>query len=277
MNIGFLGAGKMAEAMIAGIIKSGIADPTLVYAGELNPERRLYMARRHGINCTDANSAVVKSADIIVLAVKPQQLAGLLGALVPRPGPHQLVVSIAAGKRLAWLAEQLPAARLIRVMPNIACLAGAGMSVFTRGPGATPADADTVTRLLESFGQARELPEELFDAVTALSGSGPAFFAYLLERLVDGAVAEGMPRDAAFALARQTMLGTAQLLAEGNMTAPQLIDAVTSAKGTTAAGREVLENSDIGGVLAAVIRAAAARSRELGGIPATAQMSPQNR
>lgn len=274
MNIGFMGAGKMAEAMIAGIVKSGIADPAAIYAGELNPERRLQMARRYGINCTDANGAVAKTADIIVLAVKPQQIEELILGLVPRPGPHQLVISIAAGKRLAWLAELLPAARLVRVMPNIACLAGEGMSVFTRGPGATDADAATVKRLLEAFGRAREMPEELFDAVTALSGSGPAFFAHLLDRVVDGAVAEGMPREAAFALARQTMLGTARLLAEGGMTTRELIDAVTSARGTTAAGRAVLENSDVGDVLVATIRAAAARSRELGGAPATGQPAP---
>jgi len=263
MHIGFIGAGKMAEALIAGLIKAGIESPGCISAGDISPERCRYMVDRYGITCAAANDAIITDSDVLVLAVKPQQLEATMAAFEPRPGLRHLVVSIAAGKSLAWLSERLPATRLVRVMPNIACQVGEGMSVFTRGPGATVADGATVTRLLQACGDVCEMPEILFDAVTALSGSGPAFWAYLLDRMVDGAVAEGMTRADAMRLARQTMRGTARLLDGDHMAPQQLIEAVTSARGTTAAGRAIMENSDVGAILHATIHAAAARSREL--------------
>jgi pyrroline-5-carboxylate reductase len=157
----------------------------------------------------------------------------------------------------------LPCGRVVRVMPNIACLAGAGMNVLARGTRATEADAAQVREMLECCGRALELPEEQFDAVTALSGSGPAFFAYLLNCLVEGAVKEGLPREAALMLAAQTMSGTARLLQEKGLAPMELAAAVTSAKGTTAAGREILENDEVAAVLWRTLQAAARRSREL--------------
>lgn len=263
MQIGFIGGGKMAEAMIAGLIRSGTAQPASIRASDISDQRREIIARTHGIQTTADNAAVAETATVLFLAVKPQQLETVLDQMAPALSAKHLVLSIAAGKRLAWLEPRLPRARAVRVMPNLACLVGEAMSVFALGARVAADDRAQVTRLLGSFGRALELPEDQFDAVTALSGSGPAFFAYLLAGLVEGAVAEGMAREAALTLAAQTMLGTARLLQEGRFSPSELMEAVTSAKGTTAEGRKVLEPSEVQRVLMETVQAASRRSREL--------------
>ena len=264
MKIGFIGAGKMAEAMIAGLIRQGFAAADEILASDVSSERLALMRAQHGIRTTSRNGDIPAYGLLYVLAVKPQQLEAVLRELAPQTTPGHLVVSIAAGKPTRWLESLLPAGRVVRVMPNIACLVGAGMNVYARGVRAPAADGAVVQELLECCGRAVELAEPLFDAVTALSGSGPAFFAYLLDRMVDAAVAEGLPRPEALLLAEQTMLGTARLLLEQRTEPADLAAAVTSARGTTAAGREVLESGAVARILAETIRAAAARSRELG-------------
>ena len=263
MNIGFIGSGKMAEAIIAALIDRGAVEAPAILASDVSAERRAHMERRYGIRATGCNTEVVGPARVVFLAVKPQQLDDVLRELAPHVSAEHLVISIAAGRRTAHVESRLPRGRVIRVMPNIACLVGAGMSVLTRGSRAGAGDAEVVRNLLRSCGEVVELPEECFDAVTALSGSGPAFFAYLLDRLVDGAVAEGLPRADALILAEQTMLGTARLLIEHKMAPAELADAVTSAKGTTAEGRKILETATVAEILRQTIRAAAGRSREL--------------
>lgn len=263
-KIGFIGAGKMAEAMLAGFIEKQVIGPDDILASDVNGERLSEISRRYGVRITLDNAEVVRNAMVCVMAVKPQQLEEVLRPLAPVVTRKHLIVSIAAGKSTASLESLLPAGRVIRVMPNIACLVGEGMNAFTRGARATEEDAAQVARLLACCGQAAEIPEALFDAVTALSGSGPAFFAYLLDRLVDGAVREGLPREQALLLASQTMLGTARLLMARQMQPADLAAAVTSAKGTTAAGREVLETPGTAELLGRTIAAAARRSRELG-------------
>lgn len=264
MKSGFIGAGKMAEAMMAGLIEKRFSSPGDILASDISPERLSELKQRYGIRTTLNNADVTAHSALCVLAVKPQQLDQVLRALAPAVTMDHLLVSIAAGKTTGHLESLLPSGRVVRVMPNIACLVGEGMNVFTRGGRATAGDAETVSRLLSCCGQALELPESLFDAVTALSGSGPAFFAYLLDRLVDGAVKEGLPREQALVLAGQTMAGTARLLLSRRLEPAELAAAVTSAKGTTAAGREVLENQETADVLSRTIQAAARRSRELG-------------
>lgn len=265
-KIGFVGAGKMAEAMIAGLIEKGFCGPDGILASDANSERLTEISRQFGIRITLDNAEVMSYADVCVLAVKPQQLNEVLAGLGTRITGAPLVVSIAAGKTTAFIESLLPAGRVVRVMPNIACLVGEGMNVFTRGSRATAADADLVSRLLTCCGRALELPETLFDAVTALSGSGPAFFAHILDRLADGAVKEGLSREQALLLAEQTMLGTARLLMVKAMAPADLAAAVTSAKGTTAAGRAILETPVLDDILGRTIEAAARRSRELGRI-----------
>jgi pyrroline-5-carboxylate reductase len=209
------------------------------------------------------NAVIPGSAETLVLAVKPQQLDAVLTELASLITADHLVISIAAGKKLAGIESLLPSARVIRVMPNLACLVAEGMSVLCPGSKATPADIATATKLLSCFGKVLELPEEKFDAVTALSGSGPAFLTYLLNGLVAAGVEEGLTRQDALLLAEQTMLGTAKILIEKGTDPQELIQSVTSAKGTTAAGLAVMENSDILAVLRKTIGAAADRSKEL--------------
>ncbi len=265
IQIGFIGAGKMAEAMMAGFIAKRVMAPDEILAGDVSAERLAEVSRKQGVRLAVDNADVVRNARVCVLAVKPQQLDAVLRSLVPCFTSDHLIISIAAGKTTSYLESLVPNGRVVRVMPNIACLVGEGMNVYTRGARATTADSDLVARLLRCCGQAIELPEALFDAVTALSGSGPAFFAYLLDRFVDGAVQEGMPRSKALTLATQTMLGTARLLMENGMEPADLAGAVTSAKGTTAAGRAVLETPEMADLLSRTIAAAARRSRELAG------------
>lgn len=264
IKIGFIGAGKMAEAMISSLIANQFASPDEMMVSDISGERLAMLRREYGVRITPANVEVVTQAPVCVLAVKPQQLSEVLCDVAPTVSGNHLMVSIAAGKSTTYLESLLPAGRVVRVMPNIACLVGAGMNVFTRGSRATAEDGAEVAKLLNCCGRALEVPESLFDAVTALSGSGPAFFAYVLDRLVEGAVKEGLPRDQALILAAQTMAGTAQLMLQKNMNPSDLATAVTSAKGTTAAGREVLETPVMADILERTIQAAARRSRELG-------------
>lgn len=263
-RIGFIGAGKMAEAMISGLIANRFAGPGEIVVSDISGERLTTLSREYGVRITFSNAEVVALAPVCVLAVKPQQLGEVLRDLAPSITQAHLMVSIAAGKSTLFIESLMPAGRVVRVMPNIACLVGAGMNVFARGSRATAADGVLVADLLGCCGRAFEMPESLFDAVTALSGSGPAFFAYLLDRLVEGAVKEGMPRAQAVILAAQTMAGTAQLLLQKGMSPADLATAVTSAKGTTAAGREVLETTVMSDILEHTIQAAARRSCELG-------------
>jgi pyrroline-5-carboxylate reductase len=264
MQIGFIGGGQMAEAIIAGLIQRDAAKPDEILAADVSAERRALLQQRYAVQVTPDNAAVIQQRLLVLLAVKPQILEAVLKELAPHVTLGHVVVSIAAGKRTAFIESFLPRGRIIRVMPNLACQVGAGMNVFTRGTRTLPADAATVARVLACCGEVAELPEAQFDAVTALSGSGPAFFAYVLDRLAEGAVAEGLKPEDARRLAAQTMYGTALLLLEKRFDPAALSAAVTSAKGTTAAGRAVLETPAVAEILRQTVRAAAARSRELG-------------
>lgn len=263
MKVGFIGCGKMGEAMIASIISSRLSGPHQIFASDISAERRKLLKRRYGINVYSKNSIVPGMAKIIFLSVKPQQLDAVLKELAPHITKKHLVISIVAGKKISLIHSMLPQATVIRVMPNLACLVSEGMSVFSVGPTATVSNRKTVTQLLSCFGKVLELPEDRFDAVTALSGSGPAFFTYLLNRIVDASVRQGLDRKDALVLAEQTMLGTSRLLIEKKIDPKDLIEAVASDKGTTAAGLAVLEKSAVSDILRRTINAAAKRSKQL--------------
>jgi len=262
MRIGFIGAGKMAETILAALLEQR-QKPENIRAGEVRAARRRQLTRRYGIRVTARNRVVVDHAQVLFLCVKPQELAAALAPIADGITGRHLVLSIAAGKTLSTLEQLLPRARVIRVMPNLAASVGAGMSAYCAGSRARPADRRKAAGLLAAFGRAIELPESAFDAVTALSGSGPAFFAYALDALVGGAVKQGLRREDALALAEQTMLGTARVLQEQGVAPADLIASVASPKGTTAEGLAVLDGSDVKDVLEQVIAAAARRSREL--------------
>jgi pyrroline-5-carboxylate reductase len=265
MKVGFVGSGNMAEAMIAALIEAKLAAPHEIFASDISSERRAALKQRFRINMYSKNQVIPGMAEIVFMAVKPQQMSEVLKEIASGVGRQHLVISIAAGKTLSFIQSILPQARVIRVMPNLPCTVLEGMSVFCLGSKANAADRHTATRLLSCFGKVLELPEDQFNAVTALSGSGPAFFSYFLNAMLDAGAKEGLAAKDALLLAEQTMLGTSKLLIEKNMDPADLIKAVTSAKGTTAAGLEVLDKSDVLSIVRQTIKAAARRSAELSG------------
>jgi pyrroline-5-carboxylate reductase len=218
-----------------------------------------------GATTTADNARVAAQSEILVLAVKPQQMAGALTELRPHIAPGKLVVSVAAGVRLAQLAEGLAdGVRLVRVMPNAPALVGCGASAYSLGPGAAPADAERVKKIIAGVGVTFEVDEKLLDAVTGLSGSGPAFVCVVIEALSDGGVRMGLPRAVATALAVQTVRGTAEMLAASGDHPAALKDRVASPGGTTIAGLAALETHGLRGALIAAVEAATRRSVELG-------------
>lgn len=255
----------MALGLARGIRAAGLAGAITAH----DPVRERLDRFCAEVDATPAahNGAVAAQAEIVFLAVKPHDVEAVAADLAAAGAglADRLVVSIAAGVTLARLGAWLPAARLIRVMPNLPCVVGEMAAGFARGPSATAADARAVGRLLRALGVALELDEEHLDAVTALSGSGPAFMARLLQAFIDAGQACGLPRDAARALTLQTAKGTAALLQECGYETADFIDMVSSPGGTTEAGRAVLESSDLHAVIAGTIAAAADRGRELAG------------
>lgn len=255
----------MATALAKGWIAAGLSTPSQLLASDPSPSAREAFAQATGAPVTPDNAAVARFAEVLVLAVKPQSLPGLLPALVPQLTRQPLIVSIAAGVPLAKLQDWLgPQARLIRVMPNTPCLVQASASAWCRGSQATPDDARQAQQLLEAVGLALELPESQIDAVTGLSGSGPAFACLMIEALADGGVLAGLPRDVAQRLAAQTLLGTARMVLETGKHPGALKDAVASPAGTTIAGLQELERAGVRGALMNAVSAAARRARELG-------------
>jgi pyrroline-5-carboxylate reductase len=263
MKVGFVGGGKMGEAIVANLVRSRIVQPRDIIVTEIDEERCRMLKRRHGVNVFPDAGLMLDSVDIVFLCVKPQTLDSVLSGICPRIREQHLVISIAAGKKLSRIEEQLPFARVVRVMPNLATTISEGMSVFCMGTRVTPEDRRSAVSLLSCFGQVLEMPEEQFDAVTALSGSGPAFLAYMLQAMIDGGIELGLAEKDARLLAEQTMLGTAMLLAKGEFGAEELIQSVSSPGGTTVAGLDVLGRSPLREIVARTLAAAARRSHEL--------------
>ncbi|MBI2806956.1 MAG: pyrroline-5-carboxylate reductase [Planctomycetes bacterium] len=266
LRIGFLGAGKMATALAQGWIRAGLAAVEHTCASDPVPAAREHFAKATGAACFADNARAVNSCDVLVVAVKPQNMPDLLSEVKPVVVPRHVVISIAAGITLKQLATSLGQdRRIIRVMPNTPCLVGASASAFAASTTATPADVQLTERLLNSVGRAVQVPEKLLDAVTGLSGSGPAFVAVMIEALADGGVRMGLPRDLAMMLATQTVLGSAQMLLETGLHPAQLKDMVASPAGTTIAGLHELERGGLRGALMDAVEAATNRSTELGG------------
>lgn len=264
MTIGFLGSGKMAEAILAALLREDGAKACDLTACDVAPDRLRTLRKRYRVPVTESPEELLQRCDVVVLAVKPQDLDALLRRIAPAVLKRHLLISIAAGKTLAGMQEIVgDGARLVRVMPNLGLMVGAGMSAYCLGTAARAVDGRTARKILGAAGRVVELAEAHFDAVTALSGSGPAFFAYAMQALADGAVAQGLPTATARELAAQTMFGAAKVLIETAQDPETFIRAVASPKGTTAAGLAVLEKSALRGILARTVRAAARRSAEL--------------
>jgi len=263
--VGFLGAGQMATALAAGWSRAGLLDPARSRAADPSPDARARFEKATGLATLDTNAVVASACDVLVLAVKPQVVPAVLTELRPVLEPRHLVVSIAAGVTLKSLADGLgPTARLVRVMPNTPCLVGASASAYAVGPGAAPGDAELVQRLFGAVGKVFRVAEPLLDAVTGLSGSGPAFVYVFIEALADGGVKCGLPRDVAQTLAAQTVLGAAKMVLETGQHPAALKDAVASPGGTTIAGLHALERAAFRAAAIDAVEAAARRAQELG-------------
>ena len=264
-RLGFFGAGKMAEGIVQAIAAVGTMPLGRVVMAETFPARAAEMAKRYGVQTTPDAAAVVKAADAIFLAVKPQDVAALAAQVKPLLTEKKLVISIVAGKSLATLRKMFGTkVRLVRVMPNLALRAKEGMRAICPAKNATKADVKLVESILGAAGQTALLKEKDFDAVTALSGSGPAFFAYMEEAMAEGGVKQGLKPAVARQLAEQTMLGTAAYLRQSGANLGEFIAGVATKGGTTAAGMDVMRASDFKKVVAATLAAAAKRSAELG-------------
>ncbi len=265
LKLGFLGAGKMATALAKGFIHAGLTTADAVLASDPYEAARNTMGKEAGIKTTAINPEVLKFAEVIVLAVKPDQVNDVLAEIRPHFTERHLLISIAAGVPLSRMEAALPpGARAIRVMPNTPALVGASASAFAAGKSAKAEDAQLAQKLFASVGIALPVKESLLDAVTGLSGSGPAYVFLMIEALSDGGVAAGLPRDIATKLAAQTLLGSAKLLLETGQHPGALKDMVTSPGGTTIEGLHELENGGVRGALINAVRSAAEKSRRLG-------------
>ncbi len=264
MKVAVVGGGRMGEAVVANLVRTGVVLRADLMVAETREERRFELFERYGVSVTGDAGEAVSFGDVTVLSVKPQVLDDVLASLFDHFHRGELVISIAAGKTIAGIEAMLPeGVALVRVMPNLAAQVSEGISAFCCGSMVSPEQREVAGRLLGCFGDVVEMPESQFDAVTALSGSGPAFFAYVAEQMIQGAVALGISKQDAFALTVQTMLGTGKLLKSEQKTPLELIAAVSSKGGTTEAGMGILNGSDLAAVVAETLRVAAERSGEL--------------
>ena len=263
--IGFIGAGRMAAALARGFVDSGLVAPENLIASDPVPAGRKAFAQAVGCETTDSNADVLAKAKVIFLAFKPHQLDEATETVRDQFDGSYLVISILAGVRLAKLDEACGGlARVVRVMPNTPALVGEGACGYALGQAATSDDGELVKRLLCAVGVAYEVKESLIDAVTGLSGSGPAYGYTIIEALSDGGVAAGLPRDVSTRLAAQTMLGAAKMVLETGKHPGELKDMVCSPGGTTIEGVHELEEGGVRSALINAVRAATERAVELG-------------
>jgi pyrroline-5-carboxylate reductase len=265
LSIGFLGAGKMATALAGGFVRARLLPARQIVASDVaEAARQAFGKAVAGARITASNREVIERARVVVLAVKPNQVEGVLADIRPAVGPRHLLISIAAGVPLARLQSALgETARLVRVMPNTPALVGAAACGFALGAAAKAQDAKLVQKLLSSVGDAHQVKESLLDAVTGLSGSGPAYAFLMIEAMSDGGVAAGLPRDVATRLAAQTLLGSARMVLETGLHPGALKDMVTSPGGTTIDGLYELERNGVRGALMSAVCAATAKARKL--------------
>jgi pyrroline-5-carboxylate reductase len=264
--IGFIGAGQMARALAGGFVNAGLTEAGRVTATDTaESAREQFSVQVSGAGLLPDNPALVDSADIVVLAVKPQHVRSVADELAGPLPPDKLLVSIAAGVPLKRLCADFRTNRVIRVMPNTPCLIGCGASAYALGSGASSKDGDVVKTLMGAVGIAFQVEEPLLDAVTGLSGSGPAYVYMVIEALSDGGVRMGLTRAVATALAAQTVLGAAQMVVSTGEHPALLKDRVASPGGTTIAGIQALENHGLRAALISGVEAATRRSQELAG------------
>lgn len=262
MKIGFLGAGEMGGAIIKGLIDYGSwrAEDILASVHSEESARRLYS--RFGIDCRTDNQWVIQKADVLVIAVKPGVVEQILKEIVLHTQTPKLVISVALGNSTRWLEKQLPGFAVVRAMPNTPIALGKGMTLLARGQQVTDEQMETARRIFGCAGKVEELAENLFDAATALSGSGPAFVYYMMAALAKGAADLGLPEKTADLLAAQMTAGAAAMALYSGQTPAALQKSVTTPGGCTAAGVEVLETARADALFSQVIAATAGKAKE---------------
>lgn len=264
-RVGVLGAGNMAEALVRGWLSANLLQVAQVGVSDVSAERLEFFAREFGVTTHADNAALVESADIVVLAVKPQTVDAVLSQAGSRLRNQTTLVSIAAGVSIERLAKLLPAgSKVVRAMPNTPALVQSGITALAHGPKVSESDLLRVQALFDAVGQTVLVPESAMNAVTGLSGSGPAYVLLVIEALAEGGVRAGLGRPIATALAAQTVLGTAKLLIERGAHPAILRESVTSPAGTTSAGIFALESGGLRSTLMNAVAAATARAEELG-------------
>ncbi|XP_020235969.1 pyrroline-5-carboxylate reductase [Cajanus cajan] len=262
-TLGFIGAGKMAESIARGAVRSGILPPSRIRtAVHSNPARRAAF-ESFGVTVLSSNDDVVRESNVVVLSVKPQLVKDVVTKLTPLLTKNKLLVLVTAGVKLKDLQEWAGNDRFIRVMPNTPAAVGEAASVMSLGAAATEEDGTVIAKLFGAIGKIWKADEKYFDGITGLSGSGPAYVYLAIEALADGGVAAGLPRDLSLSLASQTVLGAASMVSLSGKHPGQLKDDVTSPGGTTITGIHELEKGGFRGTLMNAVVAAAKRSREL--------------
>ena len=264
-TVGFIGAGNMAEALIRGMLKSSSIPANRIWASRRTASALVDLETELGVRTTTHNGSLIEACDIVVLCVKPQMLLDLLRGIGALFGPHHTVMSVAAGVTTASIESTLPAnVPVIRVMPNTPALVGEGVSGFCRGTHANPSHASTTAELFSTAGIALEIEEEMMNALTAISGSGPAYVFYIMEALFAGATKVGLSTEQANQLVAQTIAGAARLALETGTDPAELRRRVTSPGGTTQAALRSLEASEVAEAVVKAVVAARDRGVELG-------------
>lgn len=264
-KLGFIGTGKMGSALIKGMCDAGLFTPADVYASDLYEPSLEELKQNTGVNVSTDNKVTVGSSDIIVLAVKPQILKKVISTIRSDVTEDKLIISIAAGVKLDDIEKEFNAGtRVVRVMPNIAATVAEAASAITQGTNASKEDAEDALTIFRSVGSAIQVTENLMDAVTGLSGSGPAYIFPVIEAMADGAVYEGLDRNSAMILAAQTVVGAAKMVLETGMHPGELKDMVTSPSGTTIRAVRVLEENGVRAAFMKAVIESSNRSKELG-------------
>ena len=264
-KIGFIGGGKMGEALINGILRAGLSSSDKIMVSDVDKKRLQILEKEAGIKTTQDNKKITSDSDIIILAVKPNMMGSVLDELNSEITSKHLIISIAAGIPLSFIESSLnKGCRAIRVMPNTPCLVGETAAGYALGKKATRNDGKLVGQLIDAVGKSFLLDEKYLDAVTGLSGSGPAFIYVVIEALADGGIKMGLPRDVAITLAAQTAFGAAKMVLESGTHIGQLRDSVTSPGGTTIEGLHALEKGGIRNALIDAVETATKKSKSLG-------------
>ena len=260
--LSIIGGGVMAEAILSRLLEQQVFVVDRVLVSEPRAERRDYLSQKYRVKVTPDNQAAISAAEVLLLAVKPQVFNSVVADITPNP--NSTVISILAGVTIAKLEQAFPQQPVIRAMPNTPATVGVGMSAIAAGTHATEQDIERAKTIFHAVGEVVTVSESSIDAVTGLSGSGPAFVALAIEAMADGGVASGLPRAIALQLATQTVLGTAILVKETGMHPGELKDRVTSPGGTTIAGVAKLESAGFRSALIEAVKTATERSKELG-------------